>query len=108
MMMLVGFKTFIHLDFNLAFCFAVLSGVLYAVYMLLSKSILDKTSVLTFMTISVVASAVSLGILSYRINEPFAGFSSVGWIVLVVQGVVCQLLACMVAHKLCYKTYACH
>lgn len=93
MMMLVGFKTFIQLDFNLAFCFAVLSGILYAVYMLLSKNVLDKINVLTFMTISVVSSAVSLGILSYSINEPFTGFSSAGWLVLVVQGVVCQLLA---------------
>ena len=93
MMMLVGFKTFINLDFNLAFGFAVLSGMLYAVYMLLSKNILNQMNVLTFMTTSVVASTVFLGVLSYAINEPFAGFSNAGWFVLVVQGLVCQLLA---------------
>ncbi|SFW59589.1 DMT family transporter [Cellulophaga fucicola] len=93
MMMLVGFKTFINLDFNLAFGFAVLSGMLYAVYMLLSKNILNQMNVLTFMTTSVVASTVFLGVLSYSINEPFAGFSNAGWFVLVVQGLVCQLLA---------------
>lgn len=93
MMMLVGFKTFINLDFNLAFGFAVLSGMLYAVYMLLSKNILNQMNVLTFMTTSVVASTVFLGALSYAINEPFIGFSNAGWFVLVVQGLVCQLLA---------------
>ena len=93
MMMLVGFKTFINLDFNLAFGFAVLSGMLYAVYMLLSKNILNQMNVLTFMTTSVVASTVFLGALSYAINEPFTGFSNAGWFVLVVQGLVCQLLA---------------
>lgn len=93
MMMLVGFKTFINLDFNLAFGFAVLSGMLYAVYMLLSKNILNQMNVLTFMTTSVVASTVFLGALSYVINEPFTGFSNAGWFVLVVQGLVCQLLA---------------
>ncbi|MCL5247223.1 DMT family transporter [Cellulophaga sp. 20_2_10] len=93
MMMLVGFKTFINLDFNLAFGFAVLSGMLYAVYMLLSKNILNQMNVLTFMTISVVASTVFLGIVSYAINEPFTGFSNAGWFVLIVQGLVCQLLA---------------
>ena len=93
MMMLVGFKTFINLDFNLAFGFSVLSGMLYAVYMLLSKNILNHMNVLTFMTTSVVASSVFLGALSYAINEPFIGFSNAGWFVLVVQGLVCQLLA---------------
>ncbi|APU09609.1 hypothetical protein A5M85_04715 [Cellulophaga lytica] len=93
MVMLVGFKTFVALDFNLAFCFAVLSGMLYAVYMLLSKDILNQINVLTFMTTSLVASTIFLGVLSYAINEPFTGFSNAGWLVLLLQGLVCQLLA---------------
>ncbi|WKB82367.1 DMT family transporter [Cellulophaga lytica] len=93
MVMLVGFKTFVALDFNLAFCFAILSGMLYAVYMLLSKDILNKINVLTFMTTSLVASTFFLGVLSYIINEPFTGFSNAGWLVLIIQGLVCQLLA---------------
>ncbi|SNQ43046.1 DMT family transporter [Cellulophaga lytica] len=93
MVMLVGFKTFVALDFNLAFCFAVLSGMLYAVYMLLSKDILNQINVFTFMTTSLVASTIFLGVLSYAINEPFTGFSNAGWLVLLLQGLVCQLLA---------------
>ncbi|MCM4167151.1 4-amino-4-deoxy-L-arabinose-phosphoundecaprenol flippase subunit ArnE [Arenibacter antarcticus] len=93
MILLVGLNTFINLDFDLAFCLAILSGMLYAVYMLLSKKILNEVDVVTFLTISVVSSAVGLGVLSYLIGEPFGGFSNAGWLVLVVQGVVCQLLA---------------
>lgn len=93
MVLLVGIDVFMKLDFDLAFGFAILSGMLYAVYMLTSKFILTKTDVISFMTISTVSSAVALGIISYLIGEPFSGFSNDGWLVLVIQGVVCQLLA---------------
>ena len=93
MVMLVGLNVFLNLDFNLAFGFAILSGMLYAVYMLTSKFILVETDVITFMTISTVSAAVALGIISYFIGEPFYGFSNEGWFVLVIQGVICQLLA---------------
>ncbi|CDF77824.1 conserved hypothetical membrane protein, EamA-like transporter family [Formosa agariphila KMM 3901] len=93
MVTLVGFQFFINLDFDIAFFFAILSGMLYAVYMLTSKFVLEETDVLTFMTISVVSSAIALGIISFAMGEPFSGFSSMGWLVLVIQGLVCQLLA---------------
>lgn len=93
MVLLVGFDLFVNLDFNLAFIFGILSGMLYAVYMLTSKRILYDMEVMTFMTISLLSSVVALGLLSYALNEPFSGFSDAGWFVLVIQGVVCQLLA---------------
>jgi len=93
MVLLVGFDLFLNFDFNLAFIFGVLSGMLYAVYMLLSKKVLEEMEVMTFMMISLLSSTLSLGALSYVFNEPFTGFSDAGWLVLVVQGVVCQLLA---------------
>jgi drug/metabolite transporter (DMT)-like permease len=93
MVTLVGFQFFINLDFDLAFFFAILSGMLYAVYMLTSKTVLEETDVLTFMTISVVSSAVALGLLSLMMGQPFSGFSNMGWLVLLIQGLICQLLA---------------
>lgn len=93
MVLLVGLKTFINLDFNLAFCFAILSGMLYAVYMLVSKDVLSELDVITFMTVTLLSSTIALGLISWAIGEPFSGFSNAGWLVLVIQGVVCQLLA---------------
>ncbi|WP_458629130.1 DMT family transporter [Winogradskyella sp. PC D3.3] len=93
MVLLVGFDLFLNFDFNIAFVFGVLSGMLYAVYMLLSKTVLREMEVMTFMMISLLSSTIALGVLSYVFNEPFTGFSDAGWLVLVVQGVVCQLLA---------------
>src|SRR5690554_3021941 len=65
MIMLVGFQTFLRLNFNLAFGFAILSGMLYAVYMLVSKNILSEMDVWNFMTISLLSSTVTLAILSF-------------------------------------------
>lgn len=93
MIMLVGFEFFIKLNFDTAFLLAVLSGILYAIYLLVSKKVLSKVDVLSFMTISLISSSLYLGILCLMLEEPFSGFSDAGWLVLLIQAIVCQLLA---------------
>ena len=93
MITLVGFEFFIDLNFDQAFLFAVLSGILYSIYLLVSKNVLSQVDVLSFMTISLTASSIYLGILCYSLDEPFTGFSDAGWFVLVLQSVICQLCA---------------
>lgn len=93
MVTLVGFEFFIDLNFDKAFLFAVLSGILYSIYLLVSKNVLSQVDVLSFMTISLFASSIYLGILCYSLGEPFTGFTNSGWFVLVIQAVICQLCA---------------
>ena len=93
MAMLVGFKFFLELDFDNAFILAVLSGIFYSIYLLVSKKALTHIDVLSFMTISLLASSVYLAIACLIMNEPFSGFSNMGWFVLFLQAVVCQLMA---------------
>lgn len=93
MVTLVGFSFFLELNFDQAFLFAVLSGILYSIYLLVSKNVLSEIDVLSFMTISLIASSVYLGILCYFLNQPFTGFSHTGWVILVLQAVICQLCA---------------
>ena len=93
MITLVGFEFFIDLNFDKAFLFAVLSGILYSIYLLVSKKALSDMDVLSFMTISLLASSVYLGILCFCLDQPFTGFSDTGWFVLVLQAVICQLCA---------------
>ncbi|MFD1602027.1 DMT family transporter [Flavobacterium artemisiae] len=93
MVTLVGFSFFMELNFDKAFLFAVLSGILYSIYLLISKKVLSQVDVLSFMTISLIASSIYLGILCYSLNEPFTGFANTGWFVLVLQAVICQLCA---------------
>ncbi|MFH7011733.1 DMT family transporter [Flavobacterium sp. FlaQc-52] len=93
MITLVGFGFFMELNFDQAFLFAVLSGILYSIYLLVSKNVLSHVDVLSFMTISLLASSIYLGILCYSLDQPFTGFSDMGWFVLVLQAVICQLCA---------------
>lgn len=93
MAMLVGFQFFLELDFDTAFLLAVSSGVLYSIYLLVSKKALSQIDVLSFMTVSLLASTLYLAIVCVFMNEPFSGFSDLGWFVLLIQAVVCQLMA---------------
>ncbi|MDD3003770.1 DMT family transporter [Flavobacterium sp.] len=91
MVTLVGFQIFSELNFDKAFNFGILSGIFYAAYLLISKKILTQIDVISFMILSLFASTIHLGIICLITNEPFTGFSSEGWMVLVIQAVVCQL-----------------
>ena len=93
MITLVGFEFFLNLDFNAAFLLAILSGVLYAIYMLVSKNVLSEMDVLSFMMVTLITSTLFLGVVCLALNEPFSGFSNAGWLVLFIQGIVCQLSA---------------
>lgn len=93
MVVLIGFDFFLTLSFDRAFLLAILSGMLYANYMLVSKNTLEKVDVISYMCIMLFSASVFTGIVSYFLNQPFTGFSNVGWLVLIVQAVVCQLLA---------------
>ena len=93
MVTLVGFEFFLNLDFNVAFLLAILSGVLYAIYILVSKSILSEMDVLSFMSITLITSTIFLAVICLIFDEPFSGFSDAGWMVLFIQGIVCQLTA---------------
>ena len=103
MVALVGFEVFASLSFDIGFVCGILSGVFYSAYLLISKEVLAKISIVTFMTYSLMASSVFLGIMSWAWGEPFGGFSTMGWMVLSLQAVICQLLAwLMVSYALQY------
>ncbi|MBB1139547.1 DMT family transporter [Myroides sp. WP-1] len=93
MVTLVGIDVFVNLSFDIPFLFSILSGLLYATYILLSKRVLGQVEVVPFMSYSISVSTIFLAILNGIMGSAFTGFSIEGWMTLVVQGVVCQLLA---------------
>ncbi len=93
MLVLVGFDIFIQFKVDLAFVFAMISGMLYASYIIISKSVLEKMDVLSFMSIVLFSSSLVLAIVCWIAGECFSGFSTTAWLVLLVQGIVCQLIA---------------
>lgn len=93
MLILVGFDTFSQLNFDTAFVLALFSGMLYATYILISKNILSQVDVLSFMSIVLLSSSLFLGLICWTTDENFSGFSNTAWLVLFIQGAVCQLTA---------------
>lgn len=93
MFVLVGFETFLQFKIDLAFVLAVISGMLYASYILISKIVLEKLDVLSFMSIVLSSSSLFLALICWVSGESFTGFSTTAWLVLLIQGLICQLLA---------------
>lgn len=93
MVILMGVDVFINFSFDLAFALGILSGILYACYILLSKKVLDHVGVVPFMTYSLVISSLYLALINIFYKSNFLGFSNAGWLTLIVQGIICQLLA---------------
>ena len=93
MTVFVGVDTILNLQLDFAFFLGILSGVLYALYILVSKRVLEKMEVITFITYSMIVSTGFVFIVNVSFGEQFFGFSNNGWISLIVQGIVCQLIA---------------
>ena len=89
----IGVDVFLTLTFDRAFLLGILSGFFYALYILLSKQVLTKMEVVSFITLSTFSSAFFLLITNLIAGEALWGFSSHAWISLIIQGLICQLLA---------------
>ena len=92
LVVLIGFDTFANMKFDKGFLLAVLSGILYATYILISKSVLGKISIVNFMIYNMAVSSIYLLIICILTNEPLWNFSSTVWGVFLIQGLICQLL----------------
>lgn len=93
MVVFIGIDTIVALKLDFAFFLGILSGVLYALYILFSKNILEKVEVITFISYSMLFSTIFLLIINLIFGIQFFGFSGKAWISLLVQGIVCQLIA---------------
>lgn len=92
MVILIGLDTFTSMRLDLGFALAVLSGILYASYMLISKTVLDKIDIVSFMTISMAVSSIYLFIICLIFDQPLWHFEPVIWGIFVIQGLICQLV----------------
>lgn len=93
MTIFVGIDTILELKLDFAFFLGILSGILYAIYILVSKTVLEKLEVVTFITYSMIFSTIFLFIINVIFGESFFGFSDKAWVSLLIQGIVCQLIA---------------
>ncbi|OJV20069.1 MAG: hypothetical protein BGO21_11825 [Dyadobacter sp. 50-39] len=92
MVILIGIETFVTMKFDLGFALAMLSGILYASYMLISKTVLNKIDIVSFMTVSMAVSSIYLFVICLIFDQPLWHFEPVIWGVFVMQGLICQLI----------------
>lgn len=91
MVVLVGFQNIIKLQFNIGILLAVLASFFYAIYIMLTKGILQKISTLTFMFYNMLAASIFLLIIGVFQNNNLFSFSINTWLCLFGMGLICQL-----------------
>ncbi|WP_185731517.1 DMT family transporter [Larkinella rosea] len=92
LVLLMGVETFVQMKFDLGFLLAVLSGLLYAGYIVVSKTVLKRVSILNFMACSTTVSSLFLLTVCGLLHEPLWGFERRIWGSLLIQALICQLL----------------
>jgi drug/metabolite transporter (DMT)-like permease len=92
MVILVGYRDIIGLKFNVGILLALLASVLYAIYIMITKGILQKIATVTFMFYNMLAASVFLLIICSFMNIPLLGFSLPSWLCMAGMGVLCQLV----------------
>ena len=95
MVLLVGWEQMLHFSFDLGFLLAILSSLIYAVYIILSKRVLNEVNVLTFMSWSMISAGALLFVLALITNTELSGFSNNTWTSLFIQGLICQFIGWM-------------
>ncbi|MGZ3755124.1 MAG: DMT family transporter [Mucilaginibacter sp.] len=91
MVVLVGLNNLLHLKINLGLILALAASFLYAVYIIITKSILQRINTLTFMFWSMLASSLFLWLICLLQNDNLIRYSPATWYNFIGMGLICQL-----------------
>jgi len=91
MVVLVGFRDVLALKFSNGVLLAILSSVLYAVYILMTKGILQKMDTLTFMFYNMLGASICMLLVCLFNHDRMSGYAASGWMYIIAMGLVCQL-----------------
>lgn len=91
MVILVGVGNLMSLQFNIGIPLAVLASILYAIYILITRDILQKISTITFMFYNMLAGSVFLFVINLFMHNPVVDFPVNAWLCFLGMGLLCQL-----------------
>jgi drug/metabolite transporter (DMT)-like permease len=91
MVILVGFRHILHLEFNIGLIYALIASFFYAIYIMITKDILRKISTVTFMFYNMLGASIFLLIICGYLHYELLHFSTLTWLYLVGMGLICQL-----------------
>jgi drug/metabolite transporter (DMT)-like permease len=91
MVVLVGYQNVLALKFSDGIILAVLSSLLYAVYILITKGVLQKIDTLTFMFYNMLGACLFMLAVCLFEHCEMLHFSTSSWLYFVAMGLICQL-----------------
>jgi drug/metabolite transporter (DMT)-like permease len=91
MVILVGYQNILALKFNAGILLALLASFLYAIYIMITRGILQKISTLTFMFYNMLGASIFLLIINQLQHNSLFNYPSKAWLCLLGLGLICQL-----------------
>ena len=91
MVILVGYQNILSLQFNIGIPLALLASFFYAIYIVITRGILQKISTITFMFYNMLAGSIFLLIINIFRHDELVYFSSTAWLCFLGMGLLCQL-----------------
>jgi drug/metabolite transporter (DMT)-like permease len=91
MVILVGYQNILSLQFNIGIPLALLASFFYAIYIVITRGILQKISTITFMFYNMLAGSIFLLIINIFRHNELVYFSSTAWLCFLGMGLLCQL-----------------
>ncbi|MDP9081627.1 MAG: DMT family transporter [Bacteroidota bacterium] len=91
MVILVGVQNLMSLQFNIGIPLALLASLFYAIYIVITRGILQKISTITFMFYNMLAGSIFLFIINLFLSNQLTDFSVNTWLCFLGMGLLCQL-----------------
>ena len=91
MVILVGIQNLMSLQFNIGIPLALLASLFYAIYIIITRGILQKISTITFMFYNMLAGSIFLLVINLFMSNQLADFSLNTWMYFLGMGLLCQL-----------------
>jgi drug/metabolite transporter (DMT)-like permease len=92
MVVLVGYRDILGLKFNTGILLAIVSSMLYSVYILLTKGVLQRVATITFMFYNMLGAGVFFLVINLIKGINLVSFSANAWLNFIGMGVICQLV----------------
>jgi drug/metabolite transporter (DMT)-like permease len=92
MVILVGYRQIFHLQFNIGLILALIASLFYAIYIMITKGILQKITTVTFMFYNMLGASVFLFLISLFQHNELLNFPTSTWLYLLGMGLICQLI----------------
>jgi drug/metabolite transporter (DMT)-like permease len=91
MVILVGIQNLMSLQFNIGIPLALLASLFYAIYIIITRGILQKISTITFMFYNMLAGSIFLFVINLFLHNQFTNFSLNTWLCFLGMSLLCQL-----------------